>query len=256
MATRKEEKERRRAERLAAERREADAARRRLIAGYFVAGLLGAAVLGGIIVALTGGGSGGGENPGDFPEDAHIQTLSGSINGIEPDGRTGTTPPAIEQGDLQTAAKEAGCELRLDLPDEGNTHIKPSDPVPDYKTNPPTSGNHIVSPLQQADGAYAEMPGPQYFVHSLEHGRIEIQYSPALSEEDQLAIKGVFDEDPDGMLLFPNPDMPYEVATTAWAQLMGCKTYEGRATLDAIRDFRDAYRGQGPEGQIPIQLGG
>ena len=88
-------------------------------------------------------------------------------------------------------------------------------------------------------------------VHSLEHGRIEIQYSPDLPEEDQLALKGVFDEDPAGMLLFPNPEMPYDVAVTAWTQLMACDTYEGAATLDAIRDFRDTYRGQGPE---PVAL--
>ena len=49
------------------------------------------------------------------------------------------------------------------------------------------------------------------------------------------------------MLIFPNPDMPYEVAATAWTQLIGCKKYEGAATLDAIRAFRDTYRGQGPE---------
>ena len=46
--------------------------------------------------------------------------------------------------------------------------------------------------------------------------------------------------------------MPYEVAATAWTQLIGCPTYEGAATLDAIRDFRDIYRGQGPE-DVPMR---
>ena len=55
------------------------------------------------------------------------------------------------------------------------------------------------------------------------------------------------------MLMFPNPEMPYEVAATAWTQLMGCKTYEGATTLDAIRDFRDTYRGRGPE-PLPITV--
>jgi hypothetical protein len=35
---------------------------------------------------------------------------------------------------------------------------------------------------------------------------------------------------------------------------MGCKEFKGDATLDAIRDLRDIYRGQGPEGAIPINL--
>ena len=47
--------------------------------------------------------------------------------------------------------------------------------------------------------------------------------------------------------MFPNPDMPYDVATTAWTQLMGCDDFDGDTTLDAIRDFRDQYRGRGPE---------
>ena len=31
--------------------------------------------------------------------------------------------------------------------------------------------------------------------------------------------------------------MPYEVAATTWTNLLGCKTYKGAITLDAIRDF-------------------
>ena len=46
--------------------------------------------------------------------------------------------------------------------------------------------------------------------------------------------------------MFPNPDMPYDVAVTAWTQLAGCKNYND-GVLDVIRDFRDTYRGQGPE---------
>ena len=93
-----------------------------------------------------------------------------------------------------------------------------------------------------------------YTTHSMEHGRIEIQYNPDLSEEDQLALKGVFDEDPAGVLFFPNEVMEDDVAVTAWTQLMTCPTYEGAATLDAIRDFRDIYRGQGPE-DVPLVTG-
>jgi hypothetical protein len=48
--------------------------------------------------------------------------------------------------------------------------------------------------------------------------------------------------------------MPYEVAVTAWTQRMSCDTFEGDATFDAIRDFRDIYRGQGPE-DVPVVTG-
>ncbi len=248
MAT-KEERERRRQERLEAERRELAAARTRLIFGYVSAGGLALAVVVGLVIVILSGG--GDEVLGeDLPEAAHVQIRTGSLHDYELDDRTGTAPPALEQGDLETAAEEAGCDLQLDLSDEGATHIENEEDAPDYETNPPTSGNHWPDPL--ADGAYAEFPDPIYTVHSLEHGRIEIQYSPDLSRKEQLELKGLFDESPEGVLFFPNPDMPYEVAATAWTQLIGCDKYEGRATIDAIRDFRDIYRGQGPEGQIPI----
>jgi hypothetical protein len=55
------------------------------------------------------------------------------------------------------------------------------------------------------------------------------------------------------MLLFPDPNMPYAVAVTAWRQLITCPQYDP-LTLDVIRNFRDTYRGNGPE-QIPINLG-
>jgi hypothetical protein len=100
--------------------------------------------------------------------------------------------------------------------------------------------------------AAANQLNQRNFVHSMEHGRVEIQYSSDLPEDQQLALKGVFDEDPAGMLMFPNDDMPYAVAVTAWRQLLTCKTYTPQI-VDAIRDFRDVYRGQGPE-PIPISL--
>jgi hypothetical protein len=249
MASRKEEKERLRQQRLAAERRAASSGQRRLLLGYVVAGVLAAAVVVGIVVVIASGsgGDGGGSADGDVPEGAHVDTQGGFAPtfGVAPNDREGTPPPPIEQARLNAAAEDAGCDLQLNLPDEGNNHLSPNQETPKYETNPPTSGDH--DPQPQADGAFAEEPEPRHFVHSLEHGRIEIQYSPDLSEEDQLALKGVFDEDPNGMLIFPNPDMPYEVAATAWTNLLGCKTYDGPATLDAIRAFRDTLRGQGPE---------
>jgi hypothetical protein len=249
MATRKDEKARLRAARLEAERRDALAARKRLILGYGVAGVLTAAVLVGIGIVIASGGGGSSANT---PAAAHIDTATGSINGVAPDAREGTASPTVQNLDLENAAAAAGCDLRLNLPDEGASHLEPGSKPPNYHTNPPTSGNHVTTPFQQADGAYGEMPALIDFVHSLEHGRIEVQYAPDLPDTDQLALKGVFDESPSGMLLFPNPRMPYEVAATAWTQLLGCKRYEGTKTLDAIRDFRDQFRGRGPEGQVPV----
>ena len=91
-------------------------------------------------------------------------------------------------------------------------------------------------------------------VHAMEHGRIEIHYKPTLPESEQLALKGVFDQSPDGVLLYPDPNMPYDVAVTAWTQMAVCPHYDP-LVLDVIRNFRDTYIGNGPEQQIPIHVG-
>src|SRR3954451_21816109 len=126
MASRKEEKERLRAQRLAAERSSQSGGRRRLMAGYVVAGILAVAVIAGLVAVIASGGSGG---TGDFCSEAHIKNSGGSTRGLEPDCRTGTTPPQIQIADLKISAEKAGCELRLDLPNEGNTHVPNSTPV-------------------------------------------------------------------------------------------------------------------------------
>jgi Protein of unknown function (DUF3105) len=214
--------------------------RNRLILGYSVAAALVLILAVAVVVVVGGGGSGGAKG------EAHINlNLSyGSTNGVTPDERAGTPPPPVKVADLATAARRAGCDLRLHLPDEGHEHIPPGSPTPDYKTNPPTSGPHVEPPYQQADGAYSETPEEIDFVHSLEHGRLEIQYSPDLAEGDQLALKGVFDTMYGATLLFPNGKMPYEVAATTWTNLLGCPAYEGPITLDAIRDFGKATWGR------------
>ena len=255
MASRKEEKERLRAQRLAAERASQSGGRARLMAGYVVAGVLALAVIVGLVAVVTSGGGGSSGACGN----AHIQN-TGSFSGLTPDCRKGTPPPPLQFADLQISAQKAGCEVRLNLPDEGNTHVPNSTPV-QYRTTPPTSGNH--NPVPISDGAYTTpmSANPQTNgmnirdeVHSMEHGRIEIHYKPSLPESEQLALKGVFDQNPDGMLLYPDPNMPYDVAVTAWTEMAVCPHYNP-LVLDVIRNFRDTYRGNGPEQQIPIHVG-
>jgi hypothetical protein len=235
--SRKEEKERLREIRREKEQRAEAELRRRMRVGYAIAGLLGVAVVAAIVVFALG--SGGSES-----SEAHINVNSGSTNGVAPDSRTGIAPPPVKVSDLKTAAKQAGCVLRQNLPDEGHTLISPEAPTPKYKTNPPTSGPHVEPPYQQADGAYGQEPKEIDFVHSLEHGRMEIQYSPKLVSPEQLQLKGLYDTLYAGTLLFPNQKMPYEVAATTWTNFLGCKTYKGAITLDAIRDFGKATWGR------------
>jgi hypothetical protein len=253
MASKKEEKERLRAAREAAEAKDRKQERKQLILGYAVAGVITAAVLVGIVIAITSGG--GDEGSTDAPDTQNanrINTAYGSLpKGIQVDDRDAVDAPTEgNTSDLQAAAEAANCELDLDQKDEGNTHLAENADVPDYEANPPTSGDHSPNPL--ADGAFLDTPSPLNYVHALEHGRIEIQYHSDLPEEEQKQLLGLFDQAPDGMIMFPNDDQPDTIAVTAWTQTMRCDKFEGAATLDAIRAFRSAYLARGPE---PIAMG-
>ena len=227
------ERDRLRQERIEAEERDSRSGSNRLIVTYAIVSTVVLAVAVLVFVLVSGGGDddGGG--------DAHINVnqAMGNTNGVQPDDRAGIVPARTKAFDLDQAAKAAGCKVELNLEDEGSEHLPPNSPLPNYKTNPPTSGNHVEPPFQQADGAYGEEPSELDVVHSLEHGRMAIQYSPDLPEKAQLELIGLYDTMYGATLLFPNDKMPYEVAATTWTNLIGCKTYKGEVTLDAIRAF-------------------
>jgi hypothetical protein len=161
---RQEEKQRRREERLAREQAEkARAARRqrmRLALGA-VAGVAAVAALVLVVSGALGGDGDGGDDGGSQPQAASNVTL-----------------PEQKIGDLQQAAKAAGCKV-ANPEIEGSQHEQREFSASDYKTNPPTSGNHF--PEWYEDGVYEPGDVPQLgmLVHTLEHGRIDVQYSQA-----------------------------------------------------------------------------
>lgn len=230
--------------------------------GYLIGAIMVVAIVGGIWLAVRSGEDEASGGP------AHIATSSGSTNGLTPDERVGTVPadlpansdPGGDSGpvdgpdtagqsspDLAGLASAAHCELQEDLPEEGRAHLTRDDQAPEYGTDPPTSGDHIGFPLQQADGAWLDPAAPVDVVHSLEHGRIAIQYSPELDRTDQLALKGLYDSLFSAALLFPNPGMGWEVAATGWRNLIGCDRFRGGKTIAALRAFGATHQGKGPE---------
>jgi hypothetical protein len=256
MASKKEERERLRQERLAQRQSQGSSDRRRMIVGYVVAGLLAAAVTAGLVaVVASGGDEGGGVQVSGDCDNASIATDLGYYEeSYECDNREGTEPPEIQFGDLEESARRANCELLLDLPDEGNGHFA-NENEGEYESNPPTSGDHYGVANETgsgalADGAYLSEIPESRLVHAMEHGRVQIRYSPDLPEDQQLVLKGVFDEDPGGMILLPDPDLPYDVAVSAWNNAVGCESFDP-LVVDVVRNFRDTYRGNGPE-EVPF----
>ena len=234
MASRQEEKQRRREERLAQERQaDAAAARTRRLQMAF-GGVLVVAVVVVAVVLIAAGGGGSSKEPS-----SRVGSSAASIPAAGPNAKADK---------LAAAAKAAGCVTRT-FPAEGRTHT--TSPV-HYRTNPPTSGNH--NPTPAADGIYdpGNTPTKEHVVHTLEHGRIELQYRPGTPKHTISQLETLFNEKFNGapgyhMLLFENnTKMPYAIAATAWTQLLGCPRMNNRV-FDAVRAFRARYTDKGPE---------
>ena len=232
MASRQEEKQRRREERLAREAAEKRAAARRKRLQYVFGGLLGVAAVAAVVVLLAGVG-GGGDDSGE-PSDPSEAAASVEL-------------PEQQIGELDQAAKAAGCKLAS--PElEGATHETKQFKASDYKTNPPTSGNH--NPTWYDDGIYEPGDTPELgkLVHTLEHGRIDVQYKPGTPKQTVLQLEALLNES-EGyhMLLFQNTtDMSAQVAATAWGHSLTCPQMNDKV-FDAIRTFRARYIDKGPE---------
>jgi Protein of unknown function (DUF3105) len=229
MSSRQEEKERRRQEREAAERAAQQSAARRKRLGIVGGAVLLVAVLVIGVLALAGGDDGGGGG--------------GNGNGVE-----AGEPPAQKITNLNEAVEAAGC--KLDKPrNEGSEHT--ADPVK-YTANPPTSGDH--DPVPAEDGKYdpGNSPDVEASVHSLEHGRINVQYKKGSPTERIAQLSGMVDESLKGeggykTLFFENQtNMTAAVAATAWDNSLTCPQWNDQV-FDAIRAFRRDFVDKGPE---------
>jgi hypothetical protein len=228
MSTRRDERERRRQEREAREQAalRARARRMRLIQAG-IGALLLAAVVVGVVLATAGGDE-------------------------EGDAAAEVTLPARQETDLARAARAAGCEFR-EFPSEGREHLRdPGETFDDYRTNPPTSGTH--DPVPAEDGVYGsgQTPRKEAWVHTLEHGRIILQYRPGTPARQVAQLEALFNEPNRGepgyhmVLLENNTEMEFAVAAVAWTAYVGCERVTDR-TWDAFRAFRDRFTDQAPE---------
>jgi hypothetical protein len=238
VATRQHEKEQRRQARLERERAEARAAARRKRVQLAVGALLAIGAVAAVAAFVVGGVGGGGGSDGD--------------DGSEPRAIRENLPALPEQqtADMQDAAKAAGCTLAnpsFEGADHENREFRPAD----YKTNPPTSGNH--NPIWYDDGIYepGTVPRLGMLVHTLEHGRINLQYKPGTPAADVLKLEALLAEQSEGyhMLLYENTTgMDAQVAATAWTHSLTCPRMNDEV-FDAIRTFRARYIDKGPEAQ-------
>jgi len=223
MSSRQEEKEQRRKER---EEREAAAAAKakrsrliQLIGGVVVA----CAIIAGVAFAVSKSGGDDGDN--------------------------------VDDAKMKNAATAGGCVYRA-FPDEGQDHVTTKRTPANYKTNPATSGAHNPEPAP--DGVYAPGNEPELanWVHTLEHGRIELQYKPGTPAATLTQLTSLFNEDVAGsgggyhsVLFQNNTKMPFAVAAVAWRHYMACREFTPKS-IEALRAFRTELVDKAPE-KIP-----
>ncbi len=233
MASRQEEKEARRKARIEQEEAERKSAARRTRLQLVVGGVLAAGIAVAVVLGISAAGG------KDEPPSAKTTPAGGSVK-----------LPAQQTADLAVAAKDAGCRLE-NPPDEGRGHESKNFTAADYKQNPPTSGTH--DPAVAQDGIYApkSTPGLGHLVHTLEHGRIDVQYQPGTDPKLVKQLEAfVVENGPYHMVMYQNQTgMKDAVVATAWDHALKCPT-PGPKLWDALRTFRDTYLDKGPE-KIP-----
>ena len=234
MASRQEEKEARRKERMERERKDAAAAARRKRLQLVGGGLLALVAVAAVVVAILAASGGG-----DDETEARAPSA---------DAAAAANLPEQATTDMAAAAKAAGCTL-ANPPFEGAHHDQKQFAASNYRTNPPTSGDHF--PDWYDDGVYepGTTPNLGMLVHTLEHGRINVQYKKGTPAADVAKLEAVVQEQNEGYhtLLYENTtNMEPQIAATAWTQLLTCPEMNDKV-FDAIRTFRARYIDKGPE---------
>lgn len=239
MSSRQEQKERRKREREERLKREKQVEQRKRL-GQIIGGV---AIVAAMVVAIvlvasnTGGGSG----------------TTGEAADRAPDG---LPIPEFRTTNLPQATKLAKCAYTDEFPDEGSEHVEGAKTAKDFKTNPPTSGDHSQTPAEDGYYARGQQPPLENILHTMEHGRVVFQYGAKLPEDDERRLRTLFNEDISGagqayhaVLMQNNSSMPYLIAATAWRSSIRCNQVN-QFTWDALRAFYREKLDQGPE-QVP-----
>jgi hypothetical protein len=164
--------------------------------------------------------------------------------------------------ELAAAMTAAGCTLRevKPLPPRNSNYHGDAPTLTTntrWSTSPPSAGGHY--PAWSIWGFYRAPVNPRQVVHNLEHGGVAIWWGPGVPAATIDQLETFYREDPDGMIGTPFTGLGNRIALTAWTgnpstyyrdgdygmgQIAICTKFD-QAAFEA---FRDAFRGEGPEG--------
>jgi hypothetical protein len=164
-----------------------------------------------------------------------VLALVALVGVIVLEGRGGTPQAdnqSVSAAALEAGRKAAGSEGVQTFPQAGRDHIGPGEQPDNWNSNPPTSGDHLASPLPP--GVYNSDQDMRAMVHNLEHGYVVIVYKGI--PDDQVAQLREFVEARDGSKLVLSPWSGLErngVALVAWRNL---ETMQ-RVNMDVVQAF-------------------
>jgi len=131
--------------------------------------------------------------------------------------------PPIQQPDLETAVRTAGCQLRGDgSAGAGGTRGAPA----------------------LAPGVYDAPAEPAQLTATRRRGLVVIVYRPTLPEPQIDRLRALYRAVPAGTVIAPLPRTTrYAVSALSARRVLGCRRFSA-ATIDAVRLFRGRYLGR------------
>lgn len=174
---------------------------------------------------------------------AMIAVLAGACSSGS-DEESGPAQPV----ELEPANPAAGCGPVTRFGAEESKHVEEGAKV-QYKTQPPTTGNH--ERIVGATGTIAKEIPDEVQVHNLEHGHVLIQYVPGRVPAEVLSgLVLLARANKEWVLLAPRSASRFvpeaAVAFTAWRTLQACDKPVA-ATVDEAKSFVKRYQGKAPE---------
>ncbi len=151
---------------------------------------------------------------------------------------------------LSKSAAPKGEVFSRAIPLMEESHIAAGSQLPEYTSNPPTSGPHYGQTARS--GFRNEAVSDQNIIHNLEHGDIWIAYHPRIAEEivEKLKQFGAAK-----VIITPREANETDIAVAAWGRLDTFNMENNTLPVERIKDFIKRYSNKGPE-QVPGASGG
>lgn len=143
-------------------------------------------------------------------------------------------------------ASDAGATCRRPSPEpvdpQSGVHLLANAPEPVYRTDPPTSGPHVMNPA--ARGAVQTPLSRPVQVGVLERGDVLVQYGPEVTATDRAELEALAGDE---VVVAPNPGLSASVVATAWHTKLNCSGVD----TAALQSFVVATEGTRAASNMP-----